>query len=362
MRAAIAVGMIAVLALGACEKRGAPAPLVRPVRVLTVALQPIEMLAEFSGEIKPRIETRLAFRVPGKLVARQVDVGATVRKGQLLASLDAQDLKLAEAGARAQLAAAETDRNLAAADLKRFAELRGKGFISSAELERRESAFKAAQARFDQAQAYASQQRNQAGYATLHADADGVVTAVDAEAGQVVAAGQSIVRIAPQGAKEVLFAIPEDQVEVLRKLGQVEVRTWAQPERALVGRLREISPVADPATRTYQARATLTAAPADVLLGMTASVRMRVRTSGPRISLPLAALVQQGGKTAVWVLDPKTSTVNLVAVTTGAARANDITVTSGLEAGQMVVTAGVHQLQPGQKVSKLADGAIGSAQ
>lgn len=348
------------LVLAGCQKPIAQAPDIRPVRVLEVAAVQAASVYEYAGEIRPRIESRLGFRVPGKIISRQVDVGALVTRGQSLAVLDAQDLQLAQDAAKAQLAAARVDHSLATADLRRFAELRNKGFISAADLERRQSTVDAARARLDQAEAQATQQGNQARYTTLVSDVAGVVTAIEAEAGQVVAAGQPVIRVAVEGAKEVLFSIPEDKVALLRRMNNIEVRTWAQPDQPLKGVVREISPLADPATRTFAVRVTLTKAPADVLLGMTATVRFIGAPGAPRLTVPLSAVVNSKERNAVWVLDPSSATVALVPVVLGSNSGDNVVVTQGLEAGVLVVTAGVHKLLPGQKVTRLAEGAVGS--
>jgi len=380
-----------VLALAACRKPPEQQPDVRPVRVIAAAAASGEASTEYSAEIRPRIESRLGFRVPGKIVTREVDIGAVVKKGQLLATLDARDLQLSRDAAQAQLAAARTDYELATADLRRFTGLRAQGFISAADLERRQSTADGAKARLEQAQAQLQAQGNQAGYANLVSDVGGVVTAVEAEAGQVVAAGQTVVRVAREGDKEASFSIPEDQVEVLRRSRTIEVRTWARPERALTARVREIAPLADPASRTFPVRASLVNPPADVLLGMTASVRLVAPPGPQRIRVPLTAVVRQtevptvapkaeaskgesakaepakaeapasrNDRSAVWVLDPNTSTVNLVPVVTGATRGTSIVIEQGLQPGQLVVTAGVHKLTPGQKVTRLPEGGIGT--
>lgn len=360
-RIAIPLVVTLVFGLGACQKPVEQAPDIRPVRVMTVAPVSVANAFEYAGEVRPRVEARLGFRVPGKLISRSVDVGAVVTRGQVLATLDPRDLQLAQDAARAQLAAARVDASLATADLRRTTDLRSKGFISEAELERRQSAANAARARLEQAEALASQQGNQTGYAALTADVAGVVTAIEAEVGQVVAAGQAVIRVAPDGPREVAFAIPEDKVEAVRRIKTVEVRTWAMPARALTARVREIAPLADPATRTFAARVTLDKTPADVLLGMTATVRF-IGTTGPaRLTVPLVAVVRNQEQSSVWVLDAATSTVNLSNVSLGTTVGNDVVITQGLQAGQLVVTAGVHKLQPGQKVARLPDGAVGSA-
>ena len=212
--------------LAACAKQEpAPEP-VRSVKVMTVGAGTFQSGHEFSGEVRPRVESRLGFRVAGKIVKRQAELGQRVKAGQVLAQLDAQDYQLAADAARAQLAAATTNRDLAAADFKRYATLRDQNFISGAELERRETTLKAAQAQLDQAKAQLASQGNQAGYTTLVADVSGVVTAVEAEPGQVVTAGTPVVRIAQDGPRDVVFAVPEDQVAAIRVGSDVAVRAW----------------------------------------------------------------------------------------------------------------------------------------
>ena len=341
----------AVIALAACSR---PAPVEEPVRavkVMTVRSASLQATQEFSGEVRPRIESRLGFRVAGKLVRREVELGQHVKAGQVLARLDPQDYRLATDAAQAQLGAAATNRDLAAADFKRFKELREQNFISGAELERREAAFKAAQAQVDQAQAQLAAQRNQGSYTTLVADAAGVVTAVEAEPGQVVSAGQPVVRLAQDGARDAVFAVPEDKLGLMRPGSAVEVRVWPG-QTQLGGRVREVSASADPVTRTYQVKVALEARQPPPL-GATVSVLPKLK-SGTRVAaikLPTSALRQDGRATAVWVLDPKAMTVQSQPVQIATADGNEAVVASGLQEGQLVVTAGVHVLSPGQKVT-----------
>ncbi|WP_199033223.1 efflux RND transporter periplasmic adaptor subunit [Ralstonia sp. ASV6] len=353
--------------LAGCGKEQPKTPEVRPVRTMTVTSEQGAGTAEFSGDVRPRIESRLGFRVPGKIVARLVDVGATVKKGQVLARLDPADLALAQQSAQAQLSAAKTDRDLAAADLKRFSELFAKGFISAAEQQRHQANFDGAQARYDQAAAGYRNQSNQAAYATLEADADGVVTGVDAEVGQVVSAGQPVVRVAQTAEKEVVVGIPEDQVDTLRKSPDVSVKLWADQSRSIPGKVREIAPAADPLTRTYTVKISIPNPPPDLKLGMTAVARF-VRPSGGAdsggmgVRVPISALLQEQGKNVVWLYDAASQTVKPVPVTVGEPRDNVLLVTSGLAPGQTIVTAGVHLLKAGQKVMPMAPADQPSAQ
>jgi multidrug efflux system membrane fusion protein len=347
-RAALSLPLLALLA--ACSPSAPVEEPVRAVKVLTVRSGSLEANQEFSGEVKPRIESRLGFRVAGKLVSREVELGERVKAGQVLARLDPQDYRLAADAAQAQYAAAVTNRDLAAADYKRFKELREQNFISGAELERREANLKAAQAQVDQAQAQLTSQRNQGSYTSLVADVAGVVTAVEAETGQVVSAGQPVVRLAQEGGRDAVFAVPEDKLGLMRDGAAVEVRVWPG-QTQLTGKVREVSASADPVTRTYQVKVGLQGRDLPPL-GATVTVQPRV-TNGDRpraIKLPTSALRQDGQTTAVWVLDPRTMTVRSQPVQIATADGNEAVVAAGLQEGLQVVTAGVHVLAPGQKV------------
>jgi multidrug efflux system membrane fusion protein len=346
---------LVVLALAACSPAPPPQEPIRAVKVLTVGASSFDSSPEFAGEVRPRIESRLGFRVGGKIVRRQAELGQRVKAGDVLAQLDPQDLRLAADSARAQVAAALTNRDLAAADFKRYAALKDQNFISGAELERRETTLKAAQAQLDQAQAQLSAQRNQAGYASLVADVAGVVTGVDAEPGQVVAAGSPVVRIAQDGPRDVVFSVPEDKVAMVRAGSDVSVRRWSG-NRSLAGKVREVSASADPVTRTFQVKVAIDGPDAPAL-GSTVSVLPQSLGHGGAsvIKLPTSALRQQGQATAVWVLDPRTLTLRSQQVQIATADGNDAVIASGLLPGMLVVSAGVHVLSPGQKVTIYQD-------
>ncbi|HJW53642.1 MAG TPA: efflux RND transporter periplasmic adaptor subunit [Burkholderiaceae bacterium] len=339
--------------LAACSKPAEKAEEIRPVRAIRLVSDNADVLAEFPGEVRPRIESRLGFRVGGKIVARKVDVGTLVKRGQVLMQLDPQDLQLAQAQSSAGLRAAESNRDLAKAELKRYQDLREKNFVSQAVLDAKQTAYKAAQASYEQAAAGYRNQSNQVGYAALLSDSDGVVTGVDAEIGQVVAAGAPVVRIARQGEKEIVIGIPEDQVDEMRRISDVRVRIWANPGSAIPGKLRELSPVADPATRTYTARIAMPDAPPEVRLGMTAYVTFAAKTADPTIKAPLTALFQEKGASAVWVID--NGAVRLTPVHVAGTAGNDLILDHGVKAGQTIVTAGVNSLKPGQKVKILGE-------
>ena len=345
------VALILPLALVACSKPPPAEEPLRAVKLMTVTVGTIGSEPEFAGDVRARVESRLGFRVAGKLVKRQAEVGQRVRAGQVLAQLDPQDYKLASDAMRAQLQAAQTNRDLSEADFRRFKDLKEQNFVSGAELERREAALKAANAQVDQMRAQLSVQGNQSGYATLVADVAGTVTAVDAEPGQVVAAGASVVRIAQDGPRDVVFSVAEDRLGDMTLGSAVEVRRWSVGTR-LVGKVREVAALADPVTRTYQVKAALDGN-APPPLGSTVSVVPTALSAKglPALKLPTSALKQDGKGSAVWVFDPATMTVRSQPVQVAAADGNEVVVSGGLAPGMQVVVAGVHVLSPGQKVT-----------
>lgn len=345
------LGLAAVFTVSGCSKKNEKTEDVRPVRAISAVLEGSEIASEFSGEVRPRIESRLGFRVPGKIIARKVDVGTEVRRGQVLMQLDPQDLLLGQVQAKAGLSAAESNRDLARAELKRYQELREKNFVAQAVLDAKETAYKAAQASYEQAKAGLSNQSNQASYASLVADVDGVVTGIDAEVGQVVAAGTPVVRVAKTGELDVVVGIPEDKINGIRRMSDVKVRMWANQSQVITAKLRELSPVADPITRTFTAKVALSPDVKDVRLGMTAMVSFGMKNPQAMIRLPLTALLQDKSLNSVWVVDA--GAVRLVPVTLGGTAGEDVLIASGLSAGQMVVTAGVNLLKSGQKVKVL---------
>lgn len=333
----------AVAALAGCGKEEAPpARTERPVLTHVVGTQANAAGNVYSGEVRARHETQLAFRIGGKLVERLVDAGARVKAGQVLARLDAADTGL-------QLGALEAQRQLAEADAGRYRELRAKGFFSQSALDAKETALKAATAQ-------AALARNQAAYTTLRAERDGVVAAVLAEAGQVVGAGQPVLRVAQDGAREVAISIPEPQLAGLKPGARAEVTLWANDNGSapLAGHLRELAPVADPASRTYPARIALDDGAAQPTLGMTARVSFG-GASGDGLRVPLTAIFQQGDKSAVWIVAADRS-LSLRPVAISAWRDDGAVIAEGLAAGERIVSAGVHKLSAGEKV-RIAEGA-----
>jgi RND family efflux transporter MFP subunit len=346
-----AMAFASLMVLAACGSKEAPQEPIRSVKVMTIGTDTFNSKFEYAGEVRPRVESRLGFRVAGKIVRRQAELGQRVKAGQVLAQLDPQDYKLAADAARAQVAAASTNYELAAADFKRYAVLKEQNFISGAELERRETALKAARAQLDQAKAQLAAQGNQANYATLVADVSGVVTAIEAEPGQLVSAGMPVVRIAQDGPRDVVFSVPEDKVAAIKPGSGVTVRVWSANTR-FDGKVREVAASADPVTRTFQVKVSLPGNAAPALGATVYVVPQSLGLAGaPVIKLPTSALRKEGAGTAVWVLDRQTMTLKSQPIRISTADGNEAVIASGLQPGMTVVSAGVHVLSPGQKVT-----------
>ena len=333
---------LACALLTGCSEAPPPAAAPRLVRTLIVgaggtATEGIDR--SYSGEVRARIETTLGFRIGGKIVERRADLGMAVKAGQVLARLDPADAGL-------QVTQAEAQKALAAADLARYRDLKAKNYISASALDARETTFKAAEAQ-------AALAKNQAHYTTLVADRNGVIGQVLAEPGQVVSAGQAVFRLAPDGEREIAIVFPEGEVGAF-KLGQAaEVTFWAASgvaAKPLTGRLREVSPVADPVTRTFAARVSLEDADPLLPLGMTATVRFPSTAPGVApLLVPLAAIFQKGSRPAVWTVGAD-GTVSLQAVTVAAFTDRGAVVTGGLSGGEQIVAAGVNLLAAGEKI------------
>lgn len=328
-----------VLLLAACGEPVAPPPApLKLVRAMVIGASAQEAQNRYSGEVHARHESQLGFRVGGKIVERLVDAGTRVKAGQVLARLDPADANLSAAQA-------EANRSLAAAELKRTQDLRTKNFISQAALDARETAAKAAEAQ-------AALARNQATYTALVADTAGVVAVTLAEPGQVVAAGQPVMRLAKDGEREVAIAIPEGRVAGLKVGADATVTLWAARDdaggKSYKGVLRELAPAADSATRTFAARVRIVAADADVLLGMTASVTF-AEAGGERIIVPLAAILQRGSAPTVWVIG-KDNAVTQRPIEVERYADAGVIVKSGLAAGERIVAAGAYKLTAGEKV------------
>ncbi|WP_448191617.1 efflux RND transporter periplasmic adaptor subunit [Azospirillum sp. sgz301742] len=353
-----AILLLGTVALSACkdEKTAAAAPQPpRPVRVATVALEPADDTVRYPAVIKPRIEADVGFRVAGKVVARLVEVGTRVEAGTPLAKLDPADIQLQVRATQAQLESAKADVANARGDFDRYAQLRKGDWTTRQEYDRRKTALEKAEARVREIEAQQRVLVNAQQYTTLLADGPGVVTAVLAEPGQVVAQGQTALRVAKLGEVEAIANIPEQQVAGLPQRA-LSVELWAQPGLSIPGTLREISPSADPGTRTYQARITLKNPPPVVQLGMTATLSARLERGGMIARLPLSAVTQSGQSAAVWVVAGDAADRLELRPVMVAAYAGDLAIVAGgLRDGERVVTAGVHKLDAGQKVSVWAE-------
>lgn len=342
--------------LSACSRETAPqAEAIRPVRTLTVSASADRLTLNLPGEVRPRLETRYGFRVGGKLSDRAVAVGDRVKAGTVLARLDPLDAAPQIAAQQAQLEAARTELKLARIDTGRARELRERNFVSQSQLDRQQAVLDGALARVDAVQAQLEQARNAAAFQVLRADADGVVVAVEAEAGQVVSAGQPIVRLALARERDVLINVPEQELSRVRQTERWLVTLPAAGAEPLVARLREVSPLADPASRTYAVRLALPPEAAGVEWGMSAVVQ-GVRAAQPSFVIPLSALWSKDGQPHVWLLDTAASTVKPVPVQTAGMLDDAVRIGKGLAAGDVVVTAGANLLISGQRVRRL-DGA-----
>lgn len=348
----LALGLAASANLTGCSP-GAPAPEpVRPALVIQVQTTSSADQSVYTGEVRARHEADLAFRIGGKLLSRAVDVGSVVRKGEVLAHLDPADSALSSEAARSQVAAGEADFRYAQAELARYTTLREKNFISQAVYDAKLNAFNAAKSRFEQTRSQASLAGNQADYAVLRADHAGVITAIQVEPGQVVGAGQPVMKLARPEEKEVVVAVAESRLAELRAAKTVAIRLWAEPDKVYRGKVREISPSAEVATRTFTVKVSLLDGGPALRLGMTANVLLNA-AAVPVVRLPLAAVTQKDGQALVWVVEGADNKVAPRAVKLGEYGDNGAQILDGLSAGERVVIAGVHKLLPGQIVRPL---------
>lgn len=329
----------------------------RPVQAVRVTLADTADVREYPGTIRPRREADLGFRAPGRIVARRVDVGDWVARGQELARLDPADLMLAVRGAEADLRAAEAQDRQASADAGRSRTLLAQGWVAVAADDAKQTAARSAREKVMSARAELELARNRLDYGVLRAAANGIVTAVIADPGTVVAEGQAVLRLAEAGAAEVEVALPEavviDEFGGERRNAPASVTLWARPGDMLTARLRELSPTADQRLRTYLARYAIDDAPSWVAFGMSATLRLG-RTSREQVALlPTSAISDRGDGPAVWVIDPDTGAIKARPVAVRALR-QERTLVSGLQTGELVVALGVQKLDPQTRV-KIAD-------
>jgi membrane fusion protein, multidrug efflux system len=338
--------LLAVAACGKDEKAAAPA--VRPVRTVTVEPRQSGETLSLTGEIQPRYQADIGFRVDGKILERPVDIGTAVKKGDLLARLDPQQYRQQVAVAKADVASADAEVERSRAQELRQRELLKNGHTTQVKYDQALKALKTAHAQADASRARLVQADENLGYTELQADHDGVVTAVGADAGQVVGAGQMVVRLAQPGEREAIFNVSEAILGNPQKNPTVVVKLVSDPAITTQGKVRYVSPQADPATRTYTVRVSLPQAPPQMRLGATVAGSITVNQAQV-ITLPSTALFEKGGKPAVWLVGSD-GTVALEPIAVARYEDDTFVVGSGLEKGEIVVTGGVQKLVPGEKV------------
>lgn len=348
-RPVLAAGALVALAaiLAGCESESAPymAPS-QPVRAAVVKLSADVDTRSYTGTIKPRYESDLGFRVSGKIVERLVNIGDRVAPGMMLARLDASDYRLSLESAEAELEAAQSSLKQTAADEKRYATLNERKWVSDANYEQKKATADEARGRVERAMRALALAKNQLAYTDLVATEAGVITALPVEAGQVISAGQLIARVARLDELEAVVSIPESRIDADRNAAAT-VTLWADADRAYAAKLREISPQADPATRTYQARYSLIKPDAAIALGKTATVHLASPGAGERAKLPLSAVFKDQGQPSVWLIDEAHGRLIKTSVEVSAWTETSAIISGGLAAGQKIVAAGVHKLDAG---------------
>lgn len=346
--AAGAVAMLPVLALRDHPAASTTAAPERPVQVQRVAFENDRPVREFVGVVRARHETDLGFRVAGKIITRSINVGDTVHAGDVVAQLDPRDLNLQVESAQAELTAATSNLADAAAEEARYANLKLRAAVATADYDHKKAAKDEAEGRLERAQRALDLARNQLAYADLRVDVDGVITATLAEPGQVVNIGQAVARLAHHGEKEALVALPETWLEEASK-SDASVTLWAAPDRSFKAHLRELSPQADASTRTYAARFSIDNPDDSVALGMTATVRLTRPANGRLAKLPLSAVLNRGRGPSVYLVDHSGALV-LRPVTVASFTEDAALVSGGIADGDEVVTLGTQMLEPGTQV------------
>lgn len=339
-----------------CDKQHQDPLPPHPALVMVVADKAESNSMSLVGEVRPRYESNQGFRINGKIIARKVDVGATVRKGQVLARLDPADTLLTISSAQADVRAAEASYALAMAEEARYRQLFTKKFISASALDVKTAELKSANARLTQVKAQANLAANQSQYTQLTADRDGVITFIQAEPGQVVQVGETIAKIADTQKTEILVAVPEARMNEVRLNSVVAIRLWANPEKIYSGFVREIAPAADSNTRTFNLRIAIQNADGAVKLGMTVSVKASPENESQdnRLLIPNTALTEINGKKIVWVIDAFDK-AQPREVSTGQFSEEGILITNGLQEGEQIAIAGVHTLVKGQQIKPVLE-------
>jgi len=348
-------GLLALAMLVGCDDKSSPQPDIRPVRTLTVQPGASAELTTLTGEIKARYESDLGFRIDGKIVERPVDIGSVVHKGDVLARLDPQPRQQDFQAAKAEAVAAQAILVKDQAAEARQAQLLKDGYTPRAAYDTAVANLKASQSQVEATAARMKQAEDNLGYTRLVADADGVITAVSANIGQVVSPGQVVVRLAEPREREAAFNVSDTILAAAPKNVPVTVTLLSDPAIKVEGAVRYVAPQADATTRTYEVRVSLPVAPSAMRLGATVTGSVPLDRGGG-VELPGSALFERDGKPAVWVVDPKSSTVSLRAISVGRYTGDEVLVSGGVSKGEIVVTAGVQKLISGQAV-RLLNGA-----
>lgn len=349
VQARLLLCVLGLACLSGCGKHAAPEVTPRPVRFMVVTNGTHGENTTYTAEIRSRYETDLSFQVGGKLISRSVDVGAVVKRGQALAQLDPTDQQVNVDAARATVSAATAELERARTEEARYRDLLERGLTTRALYLTQQTNVKTAQSRLEQASADLKLSQQRVGYTTLRADQDGVVTRVMAEVGAVMAMGQKVVSIARPSELEAVFDVPDGRIDAVRSASAAQFAFLTAPAVTYPARIREVSPSADPVTRTYQVKAALPNAPHGLRLGMTVTVILPHSNAPSTVALPATALTQQDHDTAVWVIKPDNS-LELRAVRVDRYESDRVLIADGLASGERVVTAGVHRLTTGERV------------
>lgn len=348
--ASCCITLIVAVSLGltGCAKTETSSEVTPLVRSQVVNAVSAEQTAQYSGEVRGRYEAQLAFQASGKISKRNVELGTTVNPGDVLLEIDTKDIQQTVTITSAQVASAQSQLKLAETNLERYRMLYEQGAVSKAQLDQYQNAYEVASAAVRQASAQYNQGANQLSYTSLVADTAGVIASINAEAGQVVSAGQPVVTLVKDGEREIEINVPESRMDELRKAQDVLITFWALPGVTTKGKVREISPVADKISRTYKARISILTPPAGMNLGMTASVTVVNPGQQQAVYIPLSAIYQTGSAPNVWVV--RDGAVSLQPVKLGSFGEEKVQVLEGLRGGEVIVTAGVQKLREGQKV------------
>ncbi len=347
----VIVGVVAAV-LSGCQEHAAPEPGIRPVRAITVERNAEGEPVSLTGQVRAQDQVSFSFRLDGRLVERRINVGDAVQPGQVIGRLDPQIQQNSLRQAQAALSAAQAQLTQVRNDFRRQQDLLKNGWTTQARFDQAQQALQSAEAQVDSTRAQLRNAQEQLSYTELQADAAGTVTAIGAEPGEVVRAGQMIVQVARQGGRDAVFDVPSQLIRTAPRDPMVAIALTDDPNVKVTGRVREVAPQADPTTRTYQVKVGLIDPPETIRLGATVSGRIRLAPPAG-VEVPASALTETDGQPAVWVFDPQSQTVSLRSVEVVRHDPASVVVAQGLTTGDVVVTAGVQVLRPGQKVRLL---------